>query len=104
MQRLLTTVIVALACAAGSGAWAADIESLTKDGFTLVQTTMIAGDFDGCQMGDKIPLASGFVFVCAGSGYMHASSPKVAVFKDSRTARYKLLINGTTFDGALEAQ
>jgi hypothetical protein len=104
MQRFLTMVIVALACTAGSGAWAADVESLTKDGFTLVQTTTIAGDFDGCQIGDKIPLTSGFVFVCAGSGYMHATMPKVAIFKDGRTALYKLLINGTTFDGALETQ
>jgi hypothetical protein len=76
------------------------VDDLVASGFTVVKDTKIVGDFDGCDHGRQVPLATGGTFTCSGFGYMHARDPKVVVLKSPDGRQYKLVVGQAVFDGA----
>jgi hypothetical protein len=75
------------------------VDDLMASGFVVVKDTKVVGDFDGCDYGREVPLASGGAFTCSGFGYMHARNPKVVVLKSSDGRQYKLVVGNAVFDG-----
>jgi hypothetical protein len=76
------------------------VDDLVASGFTVVKDTKIVGDFNGCDHGRQVPLATGATFTCSGFGYMHARDPKVVVLKSPDGRQYKLVVGQAVFDGA----
>jgi hypothetical protein len=76
------------------------VDDLVASGFTVVKDTKIVGDFDGCDRGRQVPLATGGTFTCSGFGYMHARDPKAVVLKSPDGRQYKLVVEQAVFDGA----
>ncbi len=101
MTRVLLGSLAMLALSAGA-ALAADVDSLKAAGYFVVQTTTIKGDFDGCERGQSVPLATGTVFVCAGTGYTHAHNPAAVLMQSSRGSGYRLLVNNAAYEGTIE--
>ena len=80
---------------------AADIESLAKEGYAVVEETNIAGnyEYDGCTAKGPVRLANGKVFVCTTFGYDNNQyMPKVSILKN-KDGDYKILINGNVYSG-----
>jgi hypothetical protein len=102
MKRFLFVLALGSAYAAACGARAEDVDSLKKAGFVVVQTTFVSGDFHGCELGARIQLDDGNVFVCRNSGSMFAHHPQAVLLKNSQATAYKLVINGSAFDGELD--
>ena len=102
MTRANMTVaaILAAAGAAVATTWSSTADGLVASGFVVVQDTKVLGDFDGCDYGRHVPLASGGVFTCSGFGYMHARNPKAVLLKSRDGRQYKLVVNNAVFDGA----
>lgn len=75
------------------------VDDLVATGFKVVSDTKVIGDFDGCDRGRKVQLASGGVFTCSGFGYMHATSPKAVLLKSPDGRQYKLVVGSAVFDG-----
>ncbi len=95
------SIAAAIWAAAGLGAAvAAPVDDLKAQGFTVFRDTKVMGDFDGCDYGREVPLASGGVFTCSGFGYMHATNPKAVLLKSRDGRQYKLVVNNTVFEGA----
>jgi hypothetical protein len=78
----------------------ARVDDLMASGFVVVKDTKVVGDFDGCDYGREVALASGGTFTCSGFGYMHATNPKVVVLKSADGRQYKLVVGNAVFDGA----
>jgi hypothetical protein len=96
------TIILAgavLAAASLGTAKATVVDDLTEKGFEVVKRTNVVGDFDGCDYDRKVPLKSGGVFTCASFGYMHARNPAAVLLKKKDANQYKLVIQGTVYDG-----
>jgi hypothetical protein len=77
------------------------VDDLVASGFVVVRETKVVGEFDGCDYGREVPLATGGVFKCSGFGYMHASNPKAVLLKSPDGRQYKLVVGNAVFDGAL---
>lgn len=75
------------------------VDDLVASGFVVVKETKVVGDFDGCDYGREVPLASGGTFTCSGFGYMHAHDPKVVLLKSPDGRQYKLVVEQAVFDG-----
>lgn len=101
MKRLILLIALSTTCAA-FGARAEDVEGLKKLGFVVVQNTRISGDFHGCEIGDKVQLDDGNVFVCRNSGSMFAHHPQAVLLKSSQATALKMVVNGAAFDGELD--
>jgi len=81
----------------------ADIESLAKEGYTIVEETNIAGNYEykGCLGTGPIRLASGKAFACSTFGNDNVQyMPKVIILKN-KYGDYKILINGKAFNGTI---
>jgi hypothetical protein len=79
----------------------ADIESLAKEGYAVVEETRIAGnyEYDGCTAKGPVRLANGKVFVCTTFGYDNNQyMPKVSILKN-KNGDYRILINGNEYSG-----
>ena len=76
------------------------VDDLVASGFKVERDTKIVGDFDGCERGREVPLATGGTFTCSGFGYMHASNPKAVLLKSPDGRQYKLVVGNAVFDGA----
>jgi hypothetical protein len=76
------------------------VDDLVANGFVVLKDTRIVGDFDGCDYGREVPLATGGTFTCSGFGYMHARNPKAVVLKSPDGRQYKLVVGNAVFDGA----
>lgn len=84
-----------------AGAGASDLESLARDGYGVLESTTLLGEFKGCEMGRKLPLANRLVFVCSEHGYRDAFEPEVLILKSVRTGEIKVLIDGDEFQGTI---
>lgn len=102
MKRYLLAIALCSASAAACGAWAEDVDHLKTLGFVVVQTTNVSGDFHGCEIGSRIQLDDGNVFVCRNTGSMFAHHPRAVLLKSSQATAFKLVINGSAFDGELD--
>jgi hypothetical protein len=99
MRRTSILAGAVLAAASLGTAKATVVEDLTANGFEVVKRTTVVGDFDGCDYDRKVPLKSGGVFTCASFGYMHARNPAAVLLKKKDANQYKLVIQGTVYEG-----
>jgi hypothetical protein len=78
-----------------------DIDSLTKEGYLLVEETRVAGNYEynGCVATGPLRLANGKIFICTTFGFDYRSfMPKVTIVK-KKSGECKILINGKTYSG-----
>ena len=84
-----------------TGAVAGDLESLARDGYGVLEATTLLGEFKGCDVGLKFPLANGLIFRCSAHHFSHVFEPEVLLLKNVRTGESKVLIDGDEFEGAV---
>jgi hypothetical protein len=87
--------------ALSAGAGASDLESLARDGFGVLDSTTVPGEFKGCNVGLKFPLANGLLFVCSEHHFTDVLEPEVLILKSVKTGETKVLIDGDEFAGAI---
>ena len=79
----------------------ANLESLAKEGYTLVEETRVAGNYEynGCTANGPVRLANGKVFVCTTFGFDNVQyMPNVSILKN-KDGDLKILINGKVYSG-----
>lgn len=103
MKRLLAlSVLVGCIPIAKSVAIASELEQAARDGYGVLETTEVQGEFTGCDFGRHIPLADGLIFVCSGYSYHYAYSPEVLILVSVRQkGLYRVLIDDDQYDGEL---
>lgn len=73
-------------------------------GWTIVASTQVDGDFEGCDFDKRIKLTNGWVLTCRTYSYSYSFRPKVIVFAKSVThqgksfSMVKALINDRLYD------
>lgn len=77
---------------------AADLTPPPDNNYTVVEETVVSGEFKGCNPQVSIPM-NGKVFICTTFGYSPALYyPKAIIFKNQK-GEYKVLINGNEYKG-----
>ena len=84
-----------------AGALASDLERLARDGYGVLDSTTVLGEFKGCNVGTKLPLTNGLIFVCARHHFDDVFEPELLLLKNVRTGETKVLIDGEEFEGAI---
>lgn len=73
-------------------------------GWTIVASTQVESEFEGCDFDKKIRLTNGWVLICRAYSYSYSYRPKVVVFAKSVTyqgtsfSMIKALINDRLYD------
>jgi hypothetical protein len=98
-MRSIMAVMFSFALSASAGA--SDLDSLCRDGYGVLDTTTVLGEFKGCDIGLKLPLANGLIFVCSEHHYGDVFEPEVLILKNVKTGETKVLIDGDEFEGAI---
>jgi len=98
---LRSFIAATLSFAVSTGALAGDLERLARDGYGVLDSTTIMGEFNGCNAGLKLPLANGLIFVCSGHHFDDVFEPEVLIMKSVRTGETKVLTDGDEFEGAI---
>jgi hypothetical protein len=109
MRGSLSASIAGAAAVALTGllwvdAFSQDLEDLARDGYGVLMTTEVQGEFEGCEYGRRIPLDNGLVFVCSSYSYHYAYQPEVLILKSVQSGDVKVMIDGEEFDGTLYRQ
>jgi hypothetical protein len=94
-------IAVILCFALSTGVLAGDLESLARDGYGVLDSTTVLGEFKGCNAGLKLPLANGLIFVCAEHHFSDVFEPELLILKNVRTGETKVLIDGDEFAGTI---
>jgi hypothetical protein len=84
-----------------SNAFSSELEDLARDGYAVVETTQVDGDFEGCDFNKRIPLTNGLIFVCSEYNYSYAYMPEVLILKQVKSGDIKVLIDDEEYEGAL---
>jgi hypothetical protein len=87
--------------ALSTGAVAGDLERLARDGYGVLESTTLLGEFKGCDTGLRFPLANGLIFVCSEHHFGDVFEPEVLILKNVRTGETKVLIDGDEFNGGI---
>jgi hypothetical protein len=97
----LLLLVLSLTLPAGA-ALAVTVDDLLAAGFSKVKETRVTGDFNGCDRDVHVQLEGLNDFVCTSYSHMYAQHPKAVLMRSKTGGQYKLLINGTVFDGLVE--
>jgi hypothetical protein len=100
-QILWAFVAVSLSFAVSKEVLAGDLERLARDGYGVLDSTTMMGEFNGCDVGAKFPLANGLIFVCSAHHFGAVFEPEVLILKNVRTGETKVLIDGDEFEGRI---
>jgi hypothetical protein len=77
-----------------------DLESLAKEGYSLVEEARVVGDYQGCIASTSLRFTNGKVFLCSTFGYDNSQyMPAVYILKNKDGA-IKILINGKEYSGS----
>jgi hypothetical protein len=87
--------------ALSAGAAASDLESLAREGYGVLDATTLLGEFKGCDIGLRLPLANGLIFVCSAHHFDDAFEPEVLLLKSVKTGETKVLIDGDEVGGSI---
>jgi hypothetical protein len=82
-------------------AGATELESLARDGYGVLDSTTVLGEFKGCNVGSKLPLANGLLFVCSEHRFTNVFEPELLMLKNVRTGETKVLIDGDEYAGTI---
>jgi hypothetical protein len=100
-QILRSFMAAMLSFAVSTNALAGDLERLARDGYGVLDSTTLIGEFNGCNLGAKLPLANGLIFVCSEHHFGDVFEPEVLILKSVKTGGTKVLIDGDEFEGAI---
>lgn len=98
MRPMLLTMLLAIPMAAG----ATDLEELAYEGYVIIETTRVVGEFPGCEPGRRIPLRNGMVFVCGELHVSHGGATDVQIVKHVYDGDIRVLIDEAEYRGTLE--
>jgi hypothetical protein len=87
--------------ALSAGAGAGDLESLARAGYGVLDSTTLLGEFKGCNIGLRWPLANGLIFVCSVHHFADVFEPEVLILKSVKTGETKVLIDGDEVEGSI---
>lgn len=82
-------------------ALAADLKGLAKEGYGVLETTRVYGEFQGCNYGRRIPLMNGRTFICATYYYTYSFNPEVYILKNVRSGEIRVLIGDREYPGSI---
>ena len=99
MQRFMAAAMVWFALSARAGA--SELESLARDGYGVLDSTTVLGQFKGCDSGSRLALANGLIFVCSEHHYSNVFEPELLILKNVRTGETKILIDGDEYAGGI---
>ena len=104
-MKALNILIGSLLMLTVSGvAFSADLESLTKEGYKVIEQTKVVGQFKGCDATTALTFTSGEVFVCSTYAYSFAIFMPDAYVLQNKNKDLKVLINGTAYSGSFVEQ
>lgn len=85
---------------ASESSFSADLESLSKEGYQVVEETKVVGLFKGCDARTALTFSNGKVFVCSTYAYSFAAFMPVAYILENKSKDIKVLINGIAYSGS----
>jgi hypothetical protein len=100
-QILRSFIVAMFSFAVATDALAGDLERLARDGYGVLDSTTLMGEFTGCNIGKRFPLANGLIFVCSQHHFGDVFEPEVLILKNVRTGETKVLIEGDEFEGTI---
>lgn len=104
MKTLIVGMGIMLALLTSGPVYSADLESLAKEGYQVVEETRVVGQFKGCDARTTLALTNGKVFVCSTYAYSFAVFMPVAYILKNKGGDIKVLINGTEYNGTFLEQ
>jgi hypothetical protein len=84
--------------------FSADLESLAKDGYRVIEETKVVGEFKGCDAKTSLAFTNGKVFICSTYAYSFAVFMPTAYILENSSKEIKVLINGTDYSGSFIEQ
>ena len=104
-MRLLAGAVLLMTIMIAAGAsFAADLESLVKQGYTVVEETRVVGNFTGCDARTYLRLTNGKVFICSTYSYSISTYMPAAVILRNKAGDIKLLINDFDYSGTFSEE
>ena len=100
MKTFLVFVAIMLLLMPGSPAYSADLESLAKEGYEVVEETRVVGEFKGCDAKTALALTNGSVFICSTYSYSFASYMPAAYILKNKVGDIKVLIQSNAYSGS----
>lgn len=100
MRALMVFMGIFVLLTASGPALSADLESLAREGYKVVEETRIFGQFKGCDARTTLTFTNGKAFVCSTYAYSFAVyMPAVYILKN-KAGDIKVLINGNVYSGS----
>lgn len=104
MKSLIVCLGIMLALLTNGPVYSADLESLAKEGYQVVEETKVVGQFKGCDARTALTFTNGKVFVCSTYAYSFAVFMPVAYILKNNGDDTKVLINDTAYSGTFLEQ
>lgn len=104
MKSLIVVTGIMLALLTSGPVYSADLESLAKEGYRVVEETKVVGQFKGCDARTALTFTNGKVFVCSTYAYSFAVYMPVAYVLKNKGGDITVLINGTAYNGTFLEQ
>ena len=100
MKGLRTTLTLVGLVAAGT-AHATTVGDLLADGYQILRTTSVAGQFLGCEKDHEIVMLDATTVFCGNTRRTHLDNPRVVIFRNGEDNTHVLLIGDHTYGGSL---
>ena len=104
MKNMCILIVMLLMLTVGGVAFSADLESLTTEGYKVIEVTKVVGQFKGCDATTALTFTNGKVFVCSTYAYSFAVFMPDAYILINKNKDIKVLINGTAYSGSFIEQ
>ncbi|MBW4053864.1 MAG: hypothetical protein HIU83_00380 [Proteobacteria bacterium] len=104
MKAVIIFIAVLLMMTTSGVVFSADLKSLATEGYEVIETTNVVGQFKGCDATTALTFTNGKVFVCSTYAYSFAIfMPDVYVLQNQKK-EIKVLINGIAYSGSFIEQ
>ena len=80
----------------------ADLASLAKEGYSVVEETRVVGEYKGCLASSYLRFTNGNVFLCSTFGYDNSQYMPVVYVLKNKDGAIKILINGKDYSGSFK--
>jgi len=89
---------------ASGSAFSADLESLNREGYKVVEVTKVVGQFKGCDATTALTFTNDKVFICSTYAYSFAIFMPDAYILKNKNKEIKVLINDNAYSGSFVEQ
>jgi hypothetical protein len=100
MKKLFAYFLLFCIVTVAGKSYAADLASLSNEGYYLVTETRVIGEYKGCTASEALRFVNGTVFVCSTFGYDNAQYMPVVYILKNKDGAVKVLINGKDYSGS----